>query len=823
MNPSSPTPRPNASGRGVNFPRPSWCGDSLAIHPRQAERLRRLNLTTFAAFLTLPRAIVSGHPGRQVCPVSLNDGQGILNAYLKIEQRVPFKERLASAWAGFGFTSKSWRESATLNALEEHDLAPRWIAAGESACGQAFVLIEALEGFVPLPRLAMDCPNCWDDWLARRLGDILARMHGLGFTHPDLYAGHVLAHPQNQEIRLIDWQRSWRSPTLSWRARIRDLAALAATLPRAFASDTRQWTFLRSYLGDDPTMPPDELARQIQAVARRLSCRRHVQHKRMQTAPEQSGLFCLAGDSVCVTPGFVRLFPGAVAAEVKRLCERAGLIALPDGSAGLVRRAIHPAPPSRRWISPQRQVMNLAFRLRRHGLVCPEVLAVGEVPDGRGKLEAFVLTRLLPAKLSLPDSAERRRLLLGRLGEVLSRLHRSGCYFRNDSVALGVTPEGAVVIRRLEGLAVVRRGQGRAARADLRDLGAQLLSRGCSRLDLARVVRGYCRWVPGEPSPAGVRPSFRQAMTMMMLQQSPSISPAPCRESFLHRLFRGTRRLIERPDWARFAGEDWADGILDVPVTDRYHAKQGRSTGRLVLRDSGEKLVVYLKRHYRLPRWTGLLACLFPGRNWSPALQECEHLEWARRQGLAVPRVVAAGEMLAPLGKLQSFLAVEELTDMLPLHEAIPLAQRNLSPRDFELWKRSLTAELARVARELHSRNHFHKDLYLCHFYIERRDTARLPGWRGRVFLIDLHRLGHHPWFSLAWQSKDLAQLLYSSDIAGITVRDRLRFWRLYLGQQWKARRRGLLRWLVALRWRRYQAHNARRKARAARELGLAS
>ena len=28
---------------------------------------------------------------------------------------------------------------------------------------------------------------------------------------------------------------------------------------------------------------------------------------------------------------------------------------------------------------------------------------------------------------------------------------------------------------------------------------------------------------------------------------------------------------------------DWADRIMDVAVTDRFHAKQGRSTGRWVL------------------------------------------------------------------------------------------------------------------------------------------------------------------------------------------------------------------------------------------------
>jgi heptose I phosphotransferase len=282
-------------------------------------------------------------------------------------------------------------------------------------------------------------------------------------------------------------------------------------------------------------------------------------------------------------------------------------------------------------------------------------------------------------------------------------------------------------------------------------------------------------------------------------------------ETFWRRWFRGARRLRQRPDWAAFAGADWADRIMDVAVTDRFHAKQGRSTGRWVLNVAGRRLAVYLKRHYRLPWWHGLLAALWPESGWSPALQEWRHLEWARTAGMPVPAAVAAGEYIGPWGRLQSFLAVEELDDMLPLHEAVPLAARQLAPLTFRRWKRGLTAEMARLTRELHEKRHFHKDLYLCHFYIPREDTDRLPAWRGRVHLIDLHRLGHHPWTWRLWQVKDLAQLLYSSEVPGVDARDRLRFWRLYLGA---ARRTWAGRWLrrcVLFKWRRYRRHNAKR------------
>ncbi len=278
-------------------------------------------------------------------------------------------------------------------------------------------------------------------------------------------------------------------------------------------------------------------------------------------------------------------------------------------------------------------------------------------------------------------------------------------------------------------------------------------------------------------------------------------------ETLWQRLLRGVRRLRQRSDWAELLGPDWADGIMDVAITDRFHAKQGRSTGRWVIHSGEKRLAVYLKRHSRLSWWRGLLATVWPHAGWSPALQEARKLDWARAQGLPVPAVVAAGEFVGPWGRLRSFLAVEELAGMLPLHEAIPLAAGRLGPKAFARWKCGLSAEVARLARALHDRGYYHKDFYLCHFYVPRAATEQVVmEWPGNVWVIDLHRLAHHPWTGTFWKVKDLAQLLYSSDVAGVTVRDRLRFWRSYLGRRTS---RGLwLRWLVSLKGQRYRRHN---------------
>lgn len=282
-------------------------------------------------------------------------------------------------------------------------------------------------------------------------------------------------------------------------------------------------------------------------------------------------------------------------------------------------------------------------------------------------------------------------------------------------------------------------------------------------------------------------------------------------ETVWSRLLRGARRLRQRADWPQWVGPGWADRIMELAVTDRFHAKQGRSIARWVVQKQNRHLAVYLKRHYRLPRWRGLLATVWPDGGWSPAAQEWDHLQWAKASGMPVPAAVAAAEYIGPWGRLQSFLAVEELADMLPLHEAVPAAAAQLDPKTFRAWKQTLGVEVARLTRALHDLRYFHKDLYLCHFYIPRQWTQAIPRWQGQVHLIDLHRLRRHRFTWRLWQMKDLAQLLYSSDVRGIDVRDRVRFWHAYLGverRHWLAR---LVRYGILVKWQRYRHHNLRK------------
>jgi heptose I phosphotransferase len=253
--------------------------------------------------------------------------------------------------------------------------------------------------------------------------------------------------------------------------------------------------------------------------------------------------------------------------------------------------------------------------------------------------------------------------------------------------------------------------------------------------------------------------------------------------------------------------EDFDVTVMTLESRDRFHAKQGRSTARVVLANSDRPQVVYLKRHFRLPWPARLAALLDPVGHHSPAAAEWAHLERVRALGIEVPEVVAAGEWIGPRADLRSFLMVAELTGCEPVHESLPRLASRLEPSAFASFKRRLIGEMARITATLHATRIFHKDLYLCHFFLDH-DRLERDGRPLRVILIDLHRLAERPLSSDWWRWKDLGQLLFSTfGVAGITDRDRLRFWIRYgrlVGirrPRWQAR-------MVRFRATRYLAHN---------------
>jgi tRNA A-37 threonylcarbamoyl transferase component Bud32 len=252
--------------------------------------------------------------------------------------------------------------------------------------------------------------------------------------------------------------------------------------------------------------------------------------------------------------------------------------------------------------------------------------------------------------------------------------------------------------------------------------------------------------------------------------------------------------------WEATLGREWWRYILEASLKDRHHAKQGRSIARWTIANARHKRTVFVKRYYHCSMWKSLL-WRWLRRGNSEAWYEWHHLQQARQIGIPTPKPVAVAEV-GNQAWLQSVLVVEELTDQVALHEAIPTAAAHFDSRDFRQWKEGLIDEVARLVRQLHGQSLFHRDLYLCHFFIPRQFQYDCPShWINRVTLIDFHRLTRRRFFRLPARIKDLAQLEYSSYVVGINDDDRRRFWHRY-NQGHKCR---MLRFLTRFKSRLYR------------------
>lgn len=276
------------------------------------------------------------------------------------------------------------------------------------------------------------------------------------------------------------------------------------------------------------------------------------------------------------------------------------------------------------------------------------------------------------------------------------------------------------------------------------------------------------------------------------------------------RLVRGARWSWINERHRASLPADFDATVMTLESRDRLHAKQGRSTARVLLHaPEGDRrpLSIYLKRHFRLS-WSERLAALIdPRGRHSPGAGEWAHLERVRALGVRVPEVVAVGERIGPWANLQSYLAIAELTESRELNEALPSLARSLDGPTFEALKRRIIREMARISATMHKAGVFHKDLYLCHFFLNLRKLDRDPR-DVELTLIDLHRLGEHRVWADRWRWKDLGQLLFSMEgVDGATPRDALRFWKHYrklAGLKrpgWQAR-------MIRLKAARYSAHN---------------
>jgi hypothetical protein len=436
----------------------------VITNPSYHDFLDREGLRTSDDFLSLQGIVIGGHPDRHVVRVELGAGPDAVSAFLKREHRIPWKERIANLFGGFGFFSKSVREARVLDSASRAGIGcPKWIAAGEDDRGRAFLLVQALSGAVDL-RAYLDRlssrPAARRKFL-RTLGEAIARLHAAGFDHPDLYSKHVLVQPDGESVHFIDWQRSRRPRWLGGQQRCRNLAALHATLADRLASPRDRLACLRSYLQSvqsPATARSRSLRRQwkiaVQTIVRhanRLMTRRRILDLRHQPSISiNQQLVWLDGEAMCVTPEYLAILHGRVP-DYLAVSPTLTTVTIADGSRGLLLRRQSRRPLARfgaslgrkRLTSPELEAAAIAFRLERFGLSIPRLLAVGQRHSFPWTTDSFLLTELSAKAISLLEwldasraEPKKRWQVFRDAGRVLRKINDAGCEVADWTSAL---------------------------------------------------------------------------------------------------------------------------------------------------------------------------------------------------------------------------------------------------------------------------------------------------------------------------------------------------------------------------------------------------
>ncbi|HEV2949594.1 MAG TPA: lipopolysaccharide kinase InaA family protein [Gemmataceae bacterium] len=511
----------------------------VEVNPQFRDLLKSQGIHGPEDFLNLPAIIVSGHPNRHVGRVKLGFGSSPIVAYLKKEHRLPWRDRWTNAWHGFGWCSRSYRESLVLRSMRETGVGcPEFVAVGEDGRGRAFLLVRELAESLDL-RVLLGAGHLADPpsrrKFARELGETVARLHDAGFDHPDLYSKHLLVNPRNSRISLLDCQRTRKYSNLSWRRRWQDLAALDATLTEELAAPRERMRCLRSYLQASlAVQAPAPFFRKAAASIRRRAGRllrhRHVREQRQPPLnPEAQNLIWMRGESLCVTREFYEALYGHVPEEFL-LGRRRPLPfqLLPvDGSqvtqcrhsfrgvgaTTLVqRRASNPIQwlwaklRGKRLLSPEIELAGITFRLERYGVRCARVLAFGQSQDRVWQYHSFLLVQDRSQQRTISQrfvdlaeirwTAQRKQKwrLLREAGALLGRMHRAQCYFSgrlDESLVVenDVEVGPILILTGAQNVSKRRRPSRRLARKDLTGLIRSLNS--LSRTDRLRMLLSY--------------------------------------------------------------------------------------------------------------------------------------------------------------------------------------------------------------------------------------------------------------------------------------------------------------------------------------------
>ncbi|MEI6127474.1 MAG: lipopolysaccharide kinase InaA family protein [Pseudomonadota bacterium] len=197
------------------------------------------------------------------------------------------------------------------------------------------------------------------------------------------------------------------------------------------------------------------------------------------------------------------------------------------------------------------------------------------------------------------------------------------------------------------------------------------------------------------------------------------------------------------------------------------HAIPERKTVKINLKDIRGFFGAYLKCQYPVSFWKffGRLLKLSIPRT---AYDEFENIIAFHQAGIPTVIPLAAGVRKCGIVQSTSFLITQALEGCTRLDHFFSSPH----PASIEI-KRALITKAALLVKKMHACGFNHRDLYLCHILLHTT---------GELYIVDLHRAGKRARVPVRWKIKDIAALNYSAPRHSISLPDRLRFLKTYLG-----------------------------------------
>jgi heptose I phosphotransferase len=218
----------------------------------------------------------------------------------------------------------------------------------------------------------------------------------------------------------------------------------------------------------------------------------------------------------------------------------------------------------------------------------------------------------------------------------------------------------------------------------------------------------------------------------------------------------------------------------------------GRERWRWDLNDGGAPGAVFVKRYAQTPLGVQLDRICRQTATRSRAWWEYRQSERLTAAHIPVPPPVGfVEEMRGTFERRSAVLLARVAGDA--FERVWQRAREQNAPVTRELARHDITVRLGRFVAAFHGTGYCHRDLYLCHVFVDLDLEARRPP---EFCLIDLARTFRPRWRRMRWIIKDLSQLDVSARQIGAGRTDRLRFLLAYLGLQpgaprvrWYARR----------------------------------